>query len=230
MTAEKKALEADKSKLIDERSAYAKEGETARKEKETALQEAAEAKSQRDANRKDALSNLANRFTGSKTKRLETELAQSREEVKTLKEQAEHTSRTQSNEMWNLRQQLERQIEREKSIVRGHNDVIAKIERYFPDTIAMIPALEECEQVGIPDSFARKLMDGGGRYLTKNVSLDYPDKNEKIEVVAGTTFKFIRDSSDNKFHLHINGTRIFQWLKEQWQSLKQTVKRGFGIR
>ena len=33
-----------------------------------------------------------------------------------------------------------------------------------------------------------------------------------------------------KFHLHINGTRIFQWLKEQWQSLKQPVKRGFGIR
>ena len=106
--------------------------------------------------------------------------------------------------------------------------MIARIERYFPDTIAMIPALEECEQVG--DSFARKLMDGGGRYLTKNVSLDYTDKKEKIEVVAGTTFKFIRDPSDNKFHLHINGTRIFQWLKEQWQSLKQTVTRGFGIR
>ena len=123
-----------------------------------------------------------------------------------------------------------RQIEREKSFVRGHNDVIAKIERFFPDTIAMIPALEECEQVGIPDSFARKLMDGGVRSLTKNVSLDYTDKNEKIEVVAGTTFKFIRDPSDNKFHLHINGTRIFQWLKEQWQSLKQTVKRGFGSR
>lgn len=132
--------------------------------------------------------------------------------------------------MWNLRQQLDRQIEREKSIVRGHNDVISKIEKYFPDTIAMIPALEECEQVGIPDSFARKLMDGGGRYIGNNVTLDYPEKLEKIEVVAGTTFKFIRDPSDNKFHLHINGTRIFQWLKEQWQSLKQTVKRGFGIR
>lgn len=149
---------------------------------------------------------------------------------KTLKEQAERTSKTHSNEMWNLRQQLDRQIEREKSIVRGHNDVIAKIERFFPNTIAMIPALEECEQVGIPDSFARKLMDGGGRYLGNNVTLDYPEKREKIEVVAGTTFKFIRDPSDNKFHLHINGTRIFQWLKEQWQSLKQTVKRGFGIR
>ena len=219
-------IEADKSKLIDERSAYAKETDAARKEKETALQEAADAKAQRDSNRKDALSNLANRFTGSKTKKLESELAQSREEVKTLKEQAERTSKTHSNEMWNLRQQLDRQIEREKSIVRGHNDVISKIERYFPDTIAMIPALEECEQVGIPDSFARKLMDGGGRYLGNNVTLNYPEKREKIEVVAGTTFKFIRDPSDNKFHLHINGTRIFQWLKEQWQKLKQTFGRG----
>lgn len=244
LTAEKKALEAhkekmadeiaeieaDKSRLIDERTACAKEANTARKEKETALQEAADAKAQRDANRKDALSNLANRFTGSKTKRLESELAKSQEEVKALKERAEQSSKTHSNEMWNLRQQLDRQIEREKSIVRGHNDVISKIERFFPDTIAMIPALEECEQVGIPDNFARKLMDGGGLYLGNNVTLDYPEKREKIEVVAGTTFKFIRDPSDNKFHLHINGTRIFQWLKEQWQSLKQTVKRGFGIR
>ncbi len=234
MTAEKKALEADKEKMADEiaeteadksrliaeRTTCAKEAEAARKEKETALQEAADAKMQRDANR----------FTGSKTKRLETELAQSREEVKTMKAQAEQITKTHGNEMWNLRQQLDRQIEREKSIVRGHNDVIAKIERYFPDTIAMIPALEECEQVGIPDSFARKLMDGGGRYLGNNVTLDYPEKREKIEVVAGTTFKFIRGPSDNKFHLHINGTRIFQWLKEQWHSLKQTVKRGFGKR
>lgn len=75
LTAEKKALEADKSRLIAEHTTCAKEAETARKEKETALQEAAEAKSQRDANHKDALSNLANRFTGNKTKRLETELA-----------------------------------------------------------------------------------------------------------------------------------------------------------
>ncbi len=90
--------------------------------------------------------------------------------------------------MWNLRQQLDRQIECEKSIVRGHNDVIAKIESYFPDTNTMFPDLEECKQVGIPDSLARKLMDGDGRYLGNNVALDYLEKREKIEVVAGTTF------------------------------------------
>ncbi len=49
------------------------------------MQEAAEAKAQRDSNRKDALSNLANRFTGSKTKKLESELAESREEIRMLK-------------------------------------------------------------------------------------------------------------------------------------------------
>lgn len=230
ITDEIAVIESAKSRLIAERSAYVEATETARKEKETALREAAEAKTQRDANRKDALTNLANCFTGSKTKRLEAELSQSREEVRTLKESAEQTEKTYSDRIWDLRQQLDRQKEREESIVRGHKAEIAKIERYFPDTIAMIPALEECEQVGIPDNFARKLMDGSGRYLTQNVSLDYPEKRDKIEVAAGTTFRFIRDSSDNKFHLHINGTRISQWLREQWQSLKQTVRRGFGIR
>ena len=63
-------IKADKSKLIEERSACAKETEAARKEKETALQEAAEAKAQRDSNRKDALSNLANRFTGARPRDL----------------------------------------------------------------------------------------------------------------------------------------------------------------
>lgn len=221
-------IEADKSKLIEERSTYAEEAEAAKKEKETALQEAAEAKAQRNANRKDALSNLANRFTGNKTKRLESELAECREEIKTLKDRAEETDKTHRNRVWDLQQQLDRQRKQEESIVRGHNDDIAKIEKYFPNTIAMIPALEECEEVGIPDSFARKLMDGGGRYLTTNVTLDYPEKHDKVEVAAGTTFKFIRDPSDNKFHLHINGTRIFQWLKEQWQALIQSVKKSFN--
>ena len=76
----------------------------AKKEKETALQEAAEAKAQRDANRKDVLSNLANRFTGNKTKRLEAELAECREEIKTLKDRAEETNKTHRNRVWDLQQ------------------------------------------------------------------------------------------------------------------------------
>lgn len=125
-------IESEKSRLIAERSTYAEETEAARKEKETALQEAAEAKAQRDANRKDALSNLANRFTVSKTKRLEAELTKSREEIRTLKERAEQTAKAHSDQMWNLRQQLDRQKEQHESIVRGHQAKMDLIQKFFP--------------------------------------------------------------------------------------------------
>ena len=36
-------------------------------------------------------------------------------------------------------------------------------------------------------------------------------------------------TDDNNYRLHLDGKRVFQWFKEKWQSLKQTVKRGFGI-
>lgn len=48
-------------------------------------------------------------------------------------------------------------------------------------------------------------------------------KYDKVEVIASTTFKFICDLSGNKFHLHINGTRIFQWLKGKWQKMKTNI-------
>ncbi len=135
-------IEADKSKLIDERSAYAKETDAARKEKETALQEAADAKAQRDSNRKDALSNLANRFTGCKTKKLESELAESREEIRTLKERADETAKTHRSRIWDLQQQLDKQKEQHDSIVRGHKETEVLIQRFFPGVIAACQQLE----------------------------------------------------------------------------------------
>lgn len=244
LTDEKKALEAGrkeitdeiaviesaKSRLIAERSAYVEEAETARKEKETALREAAEAKTQRDANRKDALSNLANCFTGNKTKRLEAELAQSQEEVKILKEQAERTVKTHGNEMWNLRQQLDRQKEQHESIVRGHQAKIDLIQKFFPDTIAMIPAIEDCKAVKLPDKTIMVLLDCQSRTFSSGTTLYDPNERKDIDV-GNVEVQIKRDSTDsNRFRLHLGGKRVFQWFKEKWQSLKQTVKKGFGIR
>ncbi len=193
MTAEKKALEADKkkmadeiaeivadkSRLIDERTTCAKEAETTRKEKETALQEAAEAKSLRDANRKDALSNLANRFTGSKTKRLESELARSQEEIKALKERADQNSKTHSNEMWNLRQQLDRQKEKHDSIVRGHKETERLIQRFFPGVIAALPAIRDCIQVKMSDTLITALLDGKPRSFKTGSTLYDPTEEKR---------------------------------------------------
>lgn len=229
MTAEIAVIEADKSRLIAERSTYAEETEVARKEKETALQEAAEAKAQRDANRKDALSNLANRFTGSKTKRLEAELSQSREEIRTLKERAEQTAKTHSDRIWDLQQQLDRQKEQHESIVRGHQSKMDLIQKFFPDTIAMIPAIEDCKAVRLSDRTIMVLLDCQSRTFSSGTSLYDPNERKDVDV-SNVEVQIKRDpTDDNRFRLHLGGKRVFQWFKEKWQSLKQTVKRGFRI-
>lgn len=226
MTAEIAEIESEKSRLIAERSTYAEETEAARKEKETALQEVAEAKAQRDANRKDALSNLANRFTGSKTKRLEAELTQSREEIRTLKETAEQTAKTHSDRIWDLRQQLDRQKEQHESIVRGHQSKMDLIQKFFPDTIAMIPAIEDCQAVRLSDRTIMVLLDCQSRTFSNGTTLYDPNERKDIDV-GNVEVQIKRDpTDDNRFRLHLGGKRVFQWFKEKWQRLKQTFSRG----
>lgn len=223
-------IEADKSKLIEERSTYAEEAEAAKKEKETALQEAAEAKAQRNANRKDALSNLANRFTGNKTKRLETELAECREEIRTLKSRAEETDKAHSNRVWDLKQQLDRQKEHEESIVRGHQEAKDLIQRFFPGVIELLPAIRDCIQVRMSDNIIKTLLDGKPRQFKSGHTLYDPNEKKDVEV-GNVDVQIKRDpTDDNNFRLHLGGKRVFQWFKEKWQDLKQSVKRSFGIR
>ena len=219
-------IEADKSRLIDERTTYAEEAEAAKKGKETALQEAAEAKAQRDANRKDVLSNLANRFTGNKTKRLETELAECREEIKTLKDRAEETDKTHRNRVWDLQQQLDRQKKQEESIVRGHQETKDLIQRFFPGVIELLPAIRDCIQVRMSDNIIKTLLDGKPRQFKSGQTLY--DPNEKKDVDVGDVdVQIKRDpTDDNNFRLHLGGKRVFQWFKEMWQALKQTFSRG----
>lgn len=222
-------IEADKSKLIAERATCAKETEAAKKEKETALREAAEAKVQRDANRKDVLSNLTNRFTGSKTKKLEIELAECREEIKTLKGRAEETSKT-HNRMWDLRQQLERQKEHEESIVRGHQETKDLIQRFFPGVISALPAIRDCIKVKMSDNLITMLLEGKPRSFKSGATLYDPDVDKDVDV-GNVEVQIKRDpTDDNNYRLHLGGKRVFQWFKEKWRALKETVKKGFGIR
>ena len=222
-------IEANKSKLIDERSAYAKETDAARKEKETALQEAADAKAQRDSNRRDALSNFANRFTGSKTKRLESELAESREEIRTLKDRADESAKTTRSRMWDLQQQFDKQKERHDSIVRGHKETEDLIQRFFPGVIAALPAIRDCIRVKMSDTLITTLLDGKPRSFKTGYTLY--DPNEKKDVDVGNVeVQIKRDpTDDNNYRLHLGGKRVFQWFKEKWQSLKQTVKQKIKL-
>ena len=219
-------IEADKSKLIAERSTYAEEAEAAKKEKETALREADEAKAQRDANRKDVLSNLANRFTGNKTKRLETELAECREEIKTLKDRAEEIDKTHRNRVWDLQQQLDRQKKQEESIVRGHQETKDLIQRFFPGVISALPAIRDCIKVKMSDNLITMLLDGKPRSFKSGATLYDPDVDKDVDV-GNVEVQIKQDpTDDNNYRLHLGGKRVFQWFKEKWQSLKQAFRRG----
>ncbi len=223
-------IEADKSKLVKERSTYVEEAEAAKKEKEAALQEAAEAKAKRDANRKDVLSNIANRFTGNKTKRLETELAECREEIKTLKDRAEETDKTHCNRVWDLQQQLDRQKKQEESIVRGHQETKDLIQRFFPGIISALPAIRDCIKVKMSDNLITMLLDGKPRSFKSGATLYDPDADKDVDV-GNVEVQIKRDpTDDNNYSLHLGGKRVFQWFKEKWQSLKQSVKNSFRIR
>ena len=84
------------------------------------------------------------------------------------------------------------------------------IEKFFPDTVA--------------------LLDGKSRTFANGTSLYDPNERKNVDV-GNVEIQIKRDPTDgNNYHLHLGGKRVFQWFKEKWQSLKQTVRRGFSIR
>lgn len=68
------------------------------------------------------------------------------------------------------------------------------------------------------------LLDGKPSLFTTG-SMLY-DPNEDKDVDAGKVEVQIKQDAtdDNNYRLHLGGKRVFQWFKEKWQSLKQTVK------
>ncbi len=170
-----------------------------------------------------------NRFTVSKTKRLEAELTQSREEIRTLKESAEQTAKTHSDRIWDLRQQLDRQKEQHESIVRGHQAKMDLIQKFFPDTIAMIPAIEDCKAVRLSDNTIMVLLDCQSRTFSNGTTLYDPNERKDIDV-GNVEVQIKRDpTDDNRFRLHLGGKRVFLWFKEKWKTLKQSIGRRFKL-
>lgn len=55
-----------------------------------------------------------------------------------------------------------------------------------------------------------------------------PEKNSLFGEKVSNMGQYAKN--DNNYRLHLGGKRVFQWFKEKWQSLKQTVKNSFRIR
>lgn len=226
---QRKGLAEDTDRLTAEKKAYEVQTDEARKEARNAIRERDEAKAERDAQRKELGSNIANIFTGSKTKRLEAEIVRKDNEIREMKDRAEARERDLHREISNLSDSLRRQKEHEADTVRSYEWKTGNFVKFFPDAVAMLPAIEECQDVGLNDNSIKGLLSMNEYVLKSGTTLYYPFQRREVDA-SGAKVQIKRDPTDNKFHLHVNGTRIFQWLKDQWQRLTQTVKRGFGIR
>lgn len=226
---QRKGLAEDTDRLTAEKKAYVAQTDEARKEARNAIRERDEAKAERDAQRKELGSNIANIFTGSKTKRLEAEIVKKDNEIREMKDRAEARERDLHREISNLSDSLRRQKEHEADTVRSYEWKIGNFVKFFPDAVAMLPAIEECQDVGLNDNSIKGLLSMNEYVLKSGTTLYYPFQRREVDA-SGAKVQIKRDPTDNKFHLHVNGTRIFQWLKDQWQRLTQTVKRGFGIK
>ncbi len=225
LSAQRENLAADTERLTVEKKAYEAQTTEARQEAETAMRERDEAKAERDAQRKEAVSNIANIFTGSKTKRLEAEVARKDNEIRELKDRVEAREQDFRREMSNLSDNLRRQKESEASTIRIHNYLETDLNTFFPDVLPMLEAARECREVGLSDTVTRALLDQKPRYFKEGATIHSETYRQDFDV-SNAEVQIKRNPTDNKFHLHINGTRVFQWLKEQWQRLKQTFSRG----
>ena len=225
LSTQRENLAADTERLTAEKKAYEAQTTEARQEAETAMRERDEAKAERDAQRKEAVSNIANIFTGSKTKRLEAEVARKDNEIRELKDRAEAREQDFRREMSNLSDSLRRQEESEASTIRIHNYLETDLNTFFPDVLPLLEAARECREVGLSDAVTRVLLDQKPRCFNQGATIHSETYRQDFDV-SNAEVQIKRNPTDNKFHLHINGTRVFQWLKEQWQRLKQTFSRG----
>lgn len=222
-------MEAEKSKLKEECSSYAEEAESARQERDTAVREAADAKAQRDANRKDAFSNIANCFTGAKTKKLETALADKEKELEEVRQRAEASERGYRNQMNLLQSNLDSEKFRHESIERGFKATEEDLNIFFPDVLPMLEAARECRDAGLSDKTTKALLDQQPRVLLDGKKLYSSTHKENFDA-SGATVQIKRDPTDgNRFHLHVNGTRIAQWFRDMWQKLRNAIRRGQKI-
>ena len=146
-----------------------------------------------------------------------------------MKDRAEARERDLHREISNLSDSMRRQKEHEADTVRSYEWKIGNFVKFFPDAVALLPAIEECQDVGLNDNSIKGLLSLNEYVLKSGMTLYYPFQLREVDA-SGAKVQIKRDSTDNKFHLHVNVTRIFQWLKDQWQRLTQTVKRGFGIK
>lgn len=88
----------------------------------------------------------------------------------------------------------------------------------------MLPAISECRKVGLKDASTKVMLDKQPHCFSDGFKITDPDRNEVVDV-TGVEAQLKRDASDdNRFHLFLGGIRVFQWLRQQWQRVRNIFR------
>lgn len=101
-----------------------------------------------------------------------------------------------------------------------------RIEKYFPSVRPLIPAVIDCESVRLSEGTISGLLDCQPHRFSAGLRVYDPLKEEYADVSRAEVHINPDPKDGNQFRLHINGKNIFQWFKDLWQSLRQTINRG----
>ena len=173
-----------------------------------------------------ALNGLNSLLGGNKVNRLEKENAQLHREVEDLNDQIERLHADMQKLKDNHAREFNRTIEQYQQEVSNLKRILDKAYRWFPSFKRFLNLERECLQYGFNMEQTDKLLHG----QTVNYSGWLHSNEYKRNALANNvTAKIIMDEKHFLF-LHINGTPITQWFKEQFGVCqKEPQKKILGI-
>lgn len=109
-----------------------------------------------------------------------------------MKDRAEARERDLHREISNLSDSLRRQKEHEADTVRSYEWKIGNFVNFFPDAVAMLPAIEECQDVGLNDNSIKGLLSMNEYVLKSGTTLYYPFQRREVDA-SGAKVQIKRD-------------------------------------
>ena len=83
----------------------------------------------------------------------------------------------------------------------------------------MLPAIEECQDVGLNDNSIKGLLSMNEYVLKSGTTLYYPFQRREVDA-SGAKVQIKRDPTDNKFHLHVNSSYTGEVLDKKTPLLR----------
>ncbi|OPB87026.1 MobV family relaxase [Elizabethkingia ursingii] len=158
---------------------------------------------EKDISSKKIISNFANVFTGSKTKKLERENEQIKKELNAI-------TTTKENE----KGKLEESILKLENTLENQNKAFDKLLKYHPEIRDSLPIIAECEKLGFNSDLIELLLEKKEIYIKGEI---YSSRHFKSFSVDNLKLSIEYDNKEKAKVLKIGGLSSQNWLDEKYK-------------